>query len=79
MDGEGEQTRIEGEWFGYESLIEDQHWYMRQAGLNSGQVVPRKYGYRAVTLEYCELITGKLDLMREHLKMADIKRLHAIF
>ena len=52
---------------------------MRQAGLNNGQAVPRKYGYRAVTLEYCELITGKLDLMREHLKMADIKRLHAIF
>ena len=36
MVGEGDQARIEGEWFGYESLIEDQLWYARQASAASG-------------------------------------------
>ena len=39
----------------------------------------RKYGYRAVTLEYCELVSGRLDLMQKYLKLADIKKLHSIF
>ena len=36
MGAGAEQTRVEGEWFGYESLIENEHWYMQQSNPING-------------------------------------------
>ena len=60
---ETEHIKIEGEWFGYESLIEKEHPQRSKQAMSNKEHFVRECRYRITTLEHCEVIVGSLELL----------------
>ena len=74
------QIKVEGEWFGYETLLHQASDSNKPQNTNRFESSQLKvYSERAITLEYCELVVGHVELLQEYLSSRDIAKLHKSF
>lgn len=82
---ESHLTKVEGEWFGFESFVCGAYATMTQEQLlqasldreHGSQAVGN--GFRATAIERCEVVVGSLETMFSYLSMEDITHLHCTF